>query len=109
MALGETLLESWPGEGNKTWYRGYWTFDSSYPTGGEARPVTPGIERIGTLICAGGGTAASGLGYDFELIKSSQFVVVTWANAGTAGVLLEVTDTTSLAALTAVPFLALSD
>lgn len=109
MALVEVIEEQWQGEGNKTWTLGYWTFDSSYPTGGEARPTTAGIERIRRLVSAGGGTTATGLGYDFELDKVNQKIVVTWANAGTAGVLLEVTSTTDLSALTGVPFLALSD
>lgn len=109
MALAETITETWQGDGNKTWYKGFWTFDNSYPTGGEVRPTTAGVERLSMLITAGQGTAATGLGYDFELVPVGQLIVVTWANAGTAGVLLEVTSTTDLSALTAVPFIAIGD
>jgi hypothetical protein len=68
-------------------------FDSSYPTGGES------IDATGDF------------GYDVMIFeastvvlnwdKANQKIVAYWGNAGTAGVLPEVTDTTSLATVTA--------
>ena len=78
--------------GNKALCTGTLGFDSSYPTGGEA------ID------------AAGDLGYDVVIFepgvivanwdKANQKVVAYWGNAGTASVLPEVTDTTSLATVT---------
>ncbi len=82
-------------------------FDSSYPSGGEAVAAT-GIARIEWLIASPGPAAASGFGYGFYWDRPNQKLLVAYADydAGADGPLIQIPDTTSLAALTAVPFIA---
>lgn len=76
------------------------TFDSSYPTGGESLTASDvGLKKIEQLIVHGPATATVGgttgvlATYDYTNAKLQAF----WGNAGTASVLPEVTDTTTLA------------
>lgn len=73
------------------------TFDSSYPDNGE--PLTPadvGLRAItfvgDTIVRKSDGADAVVVTYDY----TNQKLIAYWGNAGTASVLPEVTDTTSL-------------
>jgi hypothetical protein len=84
--------------------KGTIAFDASYPTGGE--PLTASQMALQVVEHM---TVHPGGGYVFEVIYSSATALLIkayWQNEVAASVLVEVTNTTSLAALTAIRFTA---
>ncbi len=73
-------------------------FDASYPTGGEAIAIT-GVEKIDTLISPGSG------GYSFAFDDATQ-KLLAYRTDQVDDPQEQVPDTTDLAALTAIPFIA---
>ncbi len=80
-------------------------FDSSYPTGGEA--ITPNALGLGTILMAY--SPGNYLGYAFSWDNANSKLLAYYADydAGADGPLIQVPDTTSLATLTAIPFIAI--
>lgn len=84
---------------------GTFALDASYPTGGESLDPS-NVARVERLMAQGGGTAATGLGYQFNWNAADQKIVVLYADNNNAsdGPLIQVPDTTDLSAITSVPF-----
>lgn len=80
-------------------------FDSSYPTGGEALTAASlGLAVIMDMdVGSGFGVVCA---VETQLPATSVLVKAYWQNEVAASVLVEVTDTTSLAAVTRIPFTA---
>ena len=93
MAVAISNLTNYgPGAGGTVTKTATITFDSSYPTGGEAVTAANfGLSRILSL------TLAPNVGYVAEYVPSTSKIKAYWTGAATAAVLAEVTDTTNLA------------
>lgn len=84
--------------------KGTLAFDSSYPTNGE--PLAASALALAAIESM---HVHPGFGYVFQAVRSSAtayLIKVYWQNEVAASVLVEVTNTTDLSALTAVAFTA---
>src|SRR5688500_12362976 len=83
-------------------YEGTLSWDDSYPTGGESFNVT-GNEKFSTVIFGHKG------GYTFEWDEANQKVIAYYVDndAGADSAQIQVPNTTDLAAVTGVKFLAI--
>lgn len=94
MAIAISNLTNYgPGAGGSVTKTATITFDSSYPTGGEAVTAANfGLSRILSL------TLAPNIGYVFEYVPSTSKIKAYWVDTTTDGApLAEVVDTTSMA------------
>jgi len=95
LAVSVTDVDKGSTQGNTNFSVGKVTFDSSYPTNGEALvPADCRLTRIDYMIIA------PSAGYVFEYVVSTNKVKAYWS--GTAGaVMAEVTNATDLSAVSA--------
>jgi len=105
MALVPTLSGDWLGSiGSLRIVTGTLAFDASYPTGGE--PLTPATLGLGVIHFL---IAEPNSGYVFTYDYANQKLLAYYADydAVADGPLIQFPDATSLAALTAVKFMAI--